>query len=144
MNERTYDPSRWMTFLHGAMVQARLSDYAEMCRKANIRQSTINRWRQGSQPGTDAIRKLSKALNVAVRDLLIAAGHFNADELAGGDDVLSTILGSELLDDKTKLRLIEEWRKRERERDEQFRALIHQLLSTKISVVNTEESGAHS
>lgn len=105
-----YDAQRWMQFLHTGMLQAGFSDYADLCRAMNIRQSNISRWQEGTQPGNGVIRKLSRELGVSVRDLLIAAGHFEPDDLPGDNDVLLTILDSGRLSDRQKVLLIKEWR----------------------------------
>lgn len=105
-----YNAQRWMKVLQTAMLQAGISDYAELCRAMNIRQSNINRWQDGTQPGNRVIRKLSRTLRVSVRDLLIAAGHFDPDDLPGDDDILLTILDSDGLSDRQKVQLIHEWR----------------------------------
>lgn len=64
-----------------------------------------------------------------VRDLLIAAGHFEPEDLPGNDDILIAILDSDKLSDKTKVQLIKEWRAYD-EAQTKFRAHICRLFSS--------------
>lgn len=125
-----YDPERWMRFLSTSMAEAGVNGPADLCRRAGLRQQSIfTKWQHGSQPGNDVLRKLAPVLGVPVRTLLVEAGHFDEDELAGGDDALATILASKVLTDKQKLRLINEWVRSNREREHRFVTLVEQLLS---------------
>lgn len=106
-----YDPERFMDALSKWMQVAGIRDHAELCRRAGIRQSLVNRWSKGAQPSNENIRKLAPVLEIPVTNLLTAAGHFRPDELDDGDDVLSLILGSDKLTDRQKIEIIREWRR---------------------------------
>lgn len=55
---------------------------ASVARTLGIQQSVIKRWREGSAPSVDNLRKVSHRLSVPMQQAMIAAGYLTEDEAA--------------------------------------------------------------
>lgn len=67
-------------FLRAARVRAKMSP-AELAAVAGLNQTQVSNWETGkNQPNVTNLRRLSKALNVALLRLMVEAGHLSRSE----------------------------------------------------------------
>ena len=72
--------TRWVDYLEAALSKARMRP-SELARKAGVSDSVLSRWRRGeSVPDVPNLRRLSRALEVPLLELMVAAGHIEPAE----------------------------------------------------------------
>lgn len=73
------DDSWWAYYV--ALAKGRRTTTLGLARQARLNPSLLTRWKTGSQPTVDSLRKLSHLTGVPIVDLLVAAGHLEPDEV---------------------------------------------------------------
>lgn len=65
----------WGAYLSKLMRARKIGSDAELARRSGINQSLISRWKKDDvAPGVDNLRRLSRALDVPLLELMVAAG----------------------------------------------------------------------
>ncbi|MHB1739690.1 MAG: helix-turn-helix domain-containing protein [Actinomycetes bacterium] len=80
MHKTTGAPS-WSVWLSDRMAAVGFETSSDLARAARIPDSVISRWRSGStQPSLAQLRRLQRALQAPLVELLVVSGHLTPDE----------------------------------------------------------------
>lgn len=92
MRARMYTPpvtdEGWPGYLERTLTERRTSA-AELARAAGLDPSVVARWRKGSEPSIENLRRIGRVLGVPLLELMVRARLVTAEEAGGALDAIA-------------------------------------------------------